>query len=215
MFSTQMIKALIDAANADGIKPASMLALAEVEGAASFEQDGRTPALLYERHIAWRQAGAISRFVQSAFAAAGLAIPKWSRATQYKDQGTSAKRLALIAKARGVHEEVANASASWGIGQTMGFLFKEMGFASACAMVEHMTGSSAGQVDCMVREIKNKHLIPHLNNLPASMPRLWRASITVRLCRKIRYDARIADAFKRWTRKLDGGACDRRAARPT
>jgi hypothetical protein len=141
-----------------------LLALVEVETSGNpFEQDGRTPALLYERHIAWRMAAKVSKALQSAFARAGLAIPKWSKATQYKDQGTSAKRLALIGQARALNAEVANQSASWGLGQTMGFLYAELGFASACDMVEHLSGNVAGQIECMIRELRNKHLIEPLN----------------------------------------------------
>jgi hypothetical protein len=47
--------------------------LVEVEtNGATFEQDGRTPQLLYERHVAWRQAKKISLAMQSAFAAPAL-----------------------------------------------------------------------------------------------------------------------------------------------
>jgi hypothetical protein len=154
MFSKTLIDAIVAEAGKSGIEPAALLALVEVEtSGAPFEQDGRTPTLLYERHVAWRQAAKISKRLQSAFAAAGLAIPKWSRSTQYKDQGTSAKRLALIARARAVNAEIANQSASWGVGQTMGFLYPELGFESACAMVEHMAGNLAGQIACMVQRV--------------------------------------------------------------
>lgn len=203
MFSASLIKALTDAAHRNGIDPAALLALVEVETkGATFEQDGRTPSLLYERHIAWRQAGKVSARLRAAFAAAGLAIPKWSRSTQYKDQGTSAKRLALIRKARAISEEVTNQSASWGVGQTMGFLYPELGFESACAMVEHMTGNVAGQIDCTIRELKNKSLIAPLN------ARNW--SRVARIYNgpgyaANRYDSRLADACKRWERKLAGG----------
>jgi N-acetylmuramidase len=75
------------------------------------------------------------------FANAGLASPKWSKATQYKDQGKSAQRIARITHARAIDENVANRSASWGLGQTMGFLAEEPGFTDATEMVDHMTGS--------------------------------------------------------------------------
>src|SRR5262245_40651321 len=96
MFSAIVTNAIIAAADRAKIERAALLALVEVETSGSpFEQDGRTPALLYERHIAWRMAAKVSKALQSAFARLGLAIPKWSKATQYKDQGTSAKRLDL------------------------------------------------------------------------------------------------------------------------
>lgn len=204
MFSQSLTEALIAAAGQYGIRPPALLALVEVEtSGATFEEDGRTPRLLYERHVAWRQAAKVSRVLQSAFAAAGLAIPKWSRSTQYKDQGTSAKRLALIARAIGIHSGVAKESASWGVGQTMGFLYPELGFASADEMVAHMTGSIPGQIDCMVRELRNKRLIAPLNAGDyAKVARIYNGPGYA----QNRYDVRLADADKRWQRKLAAGA---------
>ena len=203
MFSQSIVNAIGEAADKAGIERAALLALVEVEASGKpFEEDGRTPALLYERHIAWRMAAAVSKALQSAFALAGLAIPKWSRSTQYKDQGTSAKRLALIAKARAINEEVANRSASWGLGQTMGFLYKELGFASACDMVEHMTGNIAGQVDCLIGEVTRAKLVAPLNaHQWAVVARGYNGAGYA----ANRYDVRLADAWKRWTRKLAAG----------
>lgn len=203
MFSATLINALIDAARKNAIEPARLLALVEVETSGkTFEQDGRTPALLYERHVAWRQAGKVSARLRAAFAAVGLAIPKWSRSTQYKDQGTSAGRLAVIAKARAIDEEVANQSASWGVGQTMGFLYPELGFDSACAMVDHMTGNVAGQIECMIAELKNKRLIGPLNAGDwKTVARIYNGPGYA----ANRYDTRLADADKRWSRKLSAG----------
>lgn len=204
MFSQSLVDALVNEANKNAIDPAGLLALVEVETrGVTFEQDGRTPQLLYERHIAYRYAGKVSARVLSMFVAAGLAIPKWSRSTQYKDQGTSANRLKLIAKARGINEEVANQSASWGVGQTMGFLAAEIGFPSACAMVDHMTGNVAGQIDCMIRELKNKRIVAPLNaHQWATVARLYNGSGYA----ANQYDTKLADAFKRWSRKLAAGA---------
>jgi hypothetical protein len=203
MFSETLTKSIVEAANANGIEPPALLALVEVETSGNpFEQDGRTPALLYERHQAYRIAGKVSRALQAAFVRAGLALVKWAPKTQYKDQGTSAKRLALIGRARAIDAEVANQSASWGVGQTMGFLYRELGFGSACAMVDHMTGNLAGQIECMVREIKNKHLIEPLNRHEWPHVALIYNGKSYAVNR---YDVRLADAHKRWVRKLGAG----------
>ncbi len=206
MFSQSIVNAIKGAATKAGIEPAALLALVEVETSGNpFEQDGRTPALLYERHIAWRMAAKVSKALQTAFARAGLAIPKWSKATQYKDQGTSANRLALIAKARTIDAEVANQSASWGLGQTMGFLYAELGFGSACAMVEHLTGNVAGQIECMIHELNNKRLVGPLNAHDwAKVARIYNGAGYA----ANRYDVRLADSYKRWLRKLAAPAPD-------
>jgi len=204
MFSQSIVNAIGEAATKVGIEPAALLALVEVETSGNpFEQDGRTPAFLYERHIAWRMAAKVSKALQSTFARAGLAIPKWQKSTQYKDQGTSAKRLALIAKARSLDAEVANRSASWGLGQTMGFLYAELGYASACDMVEHLSGNVGAQIECMVRELRNKHLIDALN--AHEWARVARGYNGPSYAAN-RYDVRLADAWKRWQRKLASGA---------
>jgi N-acetylmuramidase/Putative peptidoglycan binding domain len=212
MFNDQLIKALVGAAEGAGIVPAALLAIAEVETAGStFEADGRTPQFLYERHIAWREAAKRSTRLQALFAKAGLAIPKWSRSTQYKDQGTSAKRLTLIGHARAIDAEVANRSASWGIGQTMGFLAEELGFANAVAMVDHMTGSIAGQIDCMIGEIRNKKLVEPLNAL--DWPHVARIYNGAGYAAN-HYDTRLADAHKRWVRRLATMAAGKYISQP-
>lgn len=212
MFSDAITRALIEAANSAGLEPAACLALVEVETSGKpFEDDGRTPALLYERHQAWKWAGKVSKALQSAFARAALAIPVWSPKTQYKDQGTSSKRLALIGRARAIDAEVANRSASWGLGQTMGFLYSDLGFASACAMVAHMDGSITGQIDCMLRELRNRHLIDALNRHE------WARVALVyngKGYKANNYDNRLADAYKRWVRRLATMADGKALAQP-
>jgi hypothetical protein len=201
MFALSIIKAIEDRAKAAKIEPAALLALVECETSGTpFEQDGRTPAFLYERHIAYREAKKKSGALQAAFVRAGLAIPKWSKATQYKDEGTSAKRLDLIARARKIDEEVANRSASWGLGQTMGFLARDLGYASATEMVAKMSGNVPAQIDGMIAELRKSKLVDALNAHDwAHVARGYNGPSYA----ANRYDTRLADAHKRWLRRLD------------
>lgn len=199
MFSDQVTHALVAAAQAAGIEPAALCALVEVEtGGKLFEQDGRTPQLLYERHVAYREASKVGKL--AAFVAKGLAIPKWNRATQYRDERTSAQRLDLMARAKAIDEETALRSASWGLGQTMGFLAPSLGFATAREMVAHQTGSIDGQIDCMVREIKRSHLVEPMNahDWP-HVARIYNGSGYA----ANQYDSKLAEAHKRWARKVE------------
>lgn len=200
MFSNALITAVIKAAATAGIEPAALLAIVEAEtNGEIFERDGQTPQFLYERHVAYREAGKVSDAILRAFRLAGLAIPKWSKATQYQDERTSQQRLDLMAKACAIDEEVAKRSASWGVGQTMGFLAQELGFADARGMVAHMTGSPDGQIECMVLELKKSHLIAPLNAHD------WRHVARVYNgpgFEANHYDEHLADAWIRWTRKL-------------
>lgn len=202
MFTDTNVKLIVDAASKATIDPAALLSVVECETNGSpFENDGRTPTLLYERHVAYREATKVGKDCLAAFVKAGLAIPKWNKATQYKDQGTSANRLALIAKARAVDEEVANASASWGLGQTLGNQYEELGFDSATHLVNYITeGGLEAQVKVLIAEIKAKNLIKALNGKD------W-----VTFARRYNgpgykanaYDTRMAAACKRWARKLE------------
>lgn len=200
MLTDKIALAIVAAAKAAQIEPAALLAIVEVEadGGRPFEQDGRTPCFLYERHVAWKEATKAGCL--PAFRVAGLAIEHWDRATQYKDQGTSANRLALMARAKAIDPEVACASASWGLGQTMGFLCHKLGFASAVEMVEHMTGSVDGQIDCMVREIHTSHLVEPMN--AHDWPHVSRIFNGAGYAAN-HYDTRLASAHARWSRKLE------------
>jgi hypothetical protein len=198
MIPDRVALALIDAAKANEIEPAALMALVDIEtGGRLFEADGRTPMLLYERHVAYREAAKYG--VQAQFVRAGLAIPRWDRATQYSDQRTSQQRLDLLARAKAIHEEVACRSCSWGLGQTLGSLAESIGFDSARAMVAHMTGSLAGQIDCMIREIKRSHLIEPLNAHDwAHVARVYNGPGYA----ANQYDSRLANAHARALRRL-------------
>jgi N-acetylmuramidase-like protein/putative peptidoglycan binding protein len=198
MFSDTITQRLVAAAKAHAIEPAALLALVEVEtGGKCFEEDGRTPAFLYERHVAWREAK--QRGCLTAFIRAGLATPKWDRATQYKDQRSSAQRLELMRRAKAIDAETALRAASHGLGQIMGNLAERLGFADAADMVAHMTGSLDGQIDCLLRELAATHLVAPLNAHEwAHVARIYNGAGYA----QNRYDVRLADAYKRWCRRL-------------
>lgn len=200
MIRDDIVHAVAAAAREQGIEPPALLAIVDVEtGGVPFETDGRTPQFLYERHVAFREAGAKSKALQSAFVRCGLAIPKWDKAKQYQDERTSAQRIQLISKAREIDEEVAHRSASWGLGQTMGNECHELGFESATAMVEFQTGSVANQIDCMIREIRKSKLVDALNGHNWShVARIYNGPGYA----ANQYDTKLANAYKRWVRKL-------------
>jgi hypothetical protein len=202
MFTDTNVKMIVEAATKAGIDPAALLSVVECEtDGAPFEIDGRTPTFLYERHVAYREATKVGRSILNAFVKAGLAIPRWNKATQYKDERTSALRLALIARARVIQEEVANASASWGLGQTMGNQFEELGFTSATELVEYMVdGGLPAQIKVMIAEIKAKSLIKAMN---AQDFETFARRYNGPGYKANKYDTRMAAAYKRWSRKLD------------
>jgi hypothetical protein len=165
-FEGAVLEQTVAVAKAHKAEPAAVLAVVQTESAGkSLEIDGKTPCLLFERHIFYRMLKKAGKTVQLNNAVAmGLAHPNWEPKTQYKDQGTSQGRLNLFAKARAVDDECACLSASWGVGQTMGFNGVEIGFKTGRAMLDYMiAGGVPAQVDCMMREIENKKLVAKLN----------------------------------------------------
>jgi len=201
MFSQEIIDAIVAAAKAQHWPPSALLAVVECETSGKpFEQDGHTPSLLFERHKFYSELQKHEPSKLKKAISLGLAIPKWSRSTQYKDQGTSAGRLAVIAKARAVDEEVANRAASWGLGQTMGFNAERLKYENATHMVGELSRGIAEQIDALVREIKTDHLDKYL------VAKNW-ASFAKGYngvgYKQNNYDTRMAAADARWQRRLE------------
>ncbi|WP_051346573.1 N-acetylmuramidase domain-containing protein [Bradyrhizobium sp. th.b2] len=200
MFSQEIIDAIVQAAKAEGWPASALLAVVECETSGKpFEQDGHTPSLLFERHKFYSELQKHQPSKLKSAIMAGLAIPKWSRNTQYKDQGTSAGRLNVIAKARKIDEEVANRAASWGLGQTMGFNAERLKYPNATEMVDELSKGIAEQIDALVREIKTSHLDKFLiaKNF-ASFARGYNGAGY----KQNNYDTRMKTADERWERRL-------------
>ncbi len=200
-FEPEVIKQVVNVARRNGVDPSGLLAVVEVESdGKSLEADGRTPRLLFERHVFYRELRKRAPDKLQRAIDAGFAIPKWDRSTQYKDQGTSQRRLDLIARVRQVDEECANRSASWGVGQTMGFLAEELKFPNANAMLKFMVdGGIPAQVECMLREIKNKKLISSINEHDwAHFARIYNGPGYA----ANQYDTRMAAAERKWRNKI-------------
>lgn len=192
--------AVVKVAKRAGFEPAALLAVVEIESLGrAFEMDHITPCLLFERHIFYRQLKKLAPGKLPAAEAQGLTRQKWDRATQYKDEGTSQARLQLISKARSIDEEIANQSASWGVGQTMGFNAKQCGFSSATAMVTAMADVTV-QIEAMVREINsNKSAAPLKRHDWANFARLYNGAGYA----ANRYDVRLEAAYDKWVKALD------------
>lgn len=204
MFTPSVIASTAEAAKRNGVEPAALLAVVEIESAGRpFEADGRTPRFLFERHVfyrelAKRQPEKLPRAVRER-----MANRTWDRATQYKDQGSSAGRMAVLARARAIDEECANLSCSWGVGQTMGFHARALGFSSATEMVAHMSrGGLAGQIDVMCRNITDMKLWPALK------AKAW-GTFAHRYngpgYKQNAYDTKMAAAYRKWTARLANG----------
>jgi N-acetylmuramidase len=213
MFTPNTIASTVEAAKKHGVEPAALLAVVEIESAGkAFEADGCTPRFLFERHVFHRELKKHAPQKLEHAVREGLAIPQWSRGTQYRDLATSAGRMSLLARARAVDTECANRSASWGVGQTMGFHAARLGFASATAMVEHMrAGGLAAQVDVMCRNISDMRL---WNALKARDFTAFARRYNGAGYRQNAYDTRMAAAYRRWVVQLGQVTPAKRTTKP-
>lgn len=201
-FSPDIVREIAKVAKANGIELAALLAVVEVESSGQpYEQDGVTPRFLYERHVMYRELKKRRGVARAASAIrAGLALPKWDRATQYQDQRNSTQRLALMKRAKDFDEECACRSASWGLGQTMGFHAESQGFKNAVEFVKWMTeGGVSAQITAMVKEIKKSGLVDEINRHD------W-AAFAYRYngagYKQNKYDERMAQAYAMWKTRL-------------
>jgi hypothetical protein len=201
-FTTAVIRDIVKVAKANKIGAAELLAVVEVESSGQpFEQDGVTPRFLYERHVMYRELKKRRGLARAEAAVReGLARTAWNKGVQYKDQATSPARLALMKRAKAFDEECACRSASWGLGQTMGFHAESQGHKDAVAFVAWMTrGGVAAQIQAMVKEIKKSGLVDKINShdWPGFAYRYNGSGYA-----QNQYDKRMAAAYERWRVKL-------------
>lgn len=197
MSINQIAGEVVKAAIANALEPAALLAVIEVESRGDpYEADMLTPRFLFERHVFHRELKRRAPDKLDLAKAEGLAHPDWRRKTQYKDQGNSAARLALLARARAVDPECTARSCSWGIGQIMGFNAEELGFANATAMLAHLTtGGVAAQIEAMIAHMRKIKILDALNQHD------WE-----RFARRYNgpgfkenaYDTKLANAYAKW-----------------
>lgn len=121
------------------IEPAALWAVVRVETrGVGFLRD-RRPQILFERHVFHRQTGG---------AFDGTA-PEISSATAGGYGAFGGHQYERLAAAIALHRPAALRSASWGLGQIMGFHAEALGYADAEAMVREMVASEDGQLRAM------------------------------------------------------------------
>jgi len=186
------------------VDPALFLAVVEVECPwEPFEQDGVTPRFLFERHKFYQYLVKLAPEQLQEAIDAGLAIPKWSRATQYKDLGTSKGRMKVLQAACKIHMEAAYCSISMGIGQVMGFNAAQLGYGTATQMFSTLrAGGIAAQLDAMWRFMQSKPGM--LDALKAGNWALFARLYNGPAYAQNDYDTRLEAAAKRFADEQDG-----------
>lgn len=169
-------------------------ALIEVETAGGgFDAQGR-PKMLFEPHVFWRELGEAKRRVAEN---QGLAYRRWGEKPYPKD---SYQRLQAAMK---IDRPMALRSASWGLGQIMGFNCKAAGYSTAEAMVLDFLDDEERHLEAMVRFIVSEGLDDELRE------HRWEAfarGYNGPGYAKHGYHTKLAAAYAKWAKRPDAGA---------
>lgn len=174
-----------------GIEVAALKAVIEVECKGSgFNVDG-TPVILFERHV-FRQ-----RLIANGKAVTADKAMRERPDLCSKTMGNyglySAQHGRLNAAAQ-YHRDSALESASWGIGQVMGYHWKVLGYPTLQNFINAMYRDEASQLDAMCRYIVTNKLINALKNKD------WRAfarGYNGPAYAKNSYDVKLGNAYKK------------------
>lgn len=166
-------------------------AVVEVEASGSgFDGLGR-PKMLFEPHVFYRELGEAKRAVA---VNQGVAYKRWGEKPYPKD---SYPRLQQAIK---IDRPAALRSASWGLGQIMGFNHKSVGFVSAEDMVADLLDDEERHLAHMLRFIEAESLEDELREHRwAAFARVYNGPGYA----KHGYDTKLAAAFAKWSRLPD------------
>lgn len=175
-----------------GVGEDEIHAVLDVEAAGSgFDKQGR-PKMLFEPHVFWRELGPGAK--RDRAAAGGLAYPRWKPGAYPKDS------YPRLIKAMAIDEEAALRSASWGLGQVMGFNAGAAGYPSAQAMVAHFIDDEEHHLRAMIRFIVTNKLDDELRRHD------WKGfarGYNGPGFAKNGYDRKLAASFARWQKIKD------------
>lgn len=138
-----------NAAGLLGVETAAVCAVLEVEtgNRGGFLAPGK-PAILFEGHVFWSQLSKRgldpAKYQKSN---EDILYPKWTKA-HYKGGTGEYDRLE---RARVIHREAADSSASWGLAQIMGFNYGACGCTNVDEFVRLMSESEGRQLELFVR----------------------------------------------------------------
>ena len=179
-------------AKENNIPYAALRAVIEVECKGSGFNSDNTPVILFERHIFRRQLIAngkktlADRLVKERPDLCYTSMGAYGKYSQQHDR---------MAQASKYDRTSALESASWGLGQCMGYHWKALGYPTLQSFINAMYKDEASQLDAMIRYIKVNKLDVHLRNLNwASFAKGYNgASYKVN-----KYDEKLAAAYNKF-----------------
>lgn len=180
-----------------GVGEDEIHAILDVESAGSgFDAKGR-PKMLFEPHVFWRELGPGAK--RDRAVVEKLAYPRWKPGAYPKDS------YPRLAKAMAIDETAALRSASWGLGQIMGFNHAAAGYSSAKAMVLAFMDDEDTHLRAMVSFIVANKLDDELRRHDwAGFARGYNGPGFA----KNGYDRNLAASFARWQKIKDTPVSD-------
>ena len=180
-------------AKALGIEVAALRAVIEVECKGSgFNADG-TPVILFERHVMRQRLIANKRDIDLSLISAERPDLCSKSTGAYGLYSAQHGRLNAAAQ---YHRDSALESASWGIGQVMGYHWQALGYPSLQTFINAMYKDEASQLDAMCRYIKVNNLVNALKNKDwKSFARGYNGAAYA----KNSYDVKLGNAYKKWS----------------
>ena len=179
-------------AKALGIEIASLRAVIEVECKGSGFNADETPVILFERHVMRQRL--ITNDKSKICDDMMIKRPDLCSKSTGAYGLYSAQHGRLNAAAQ-YHRDSALESASWGIGQVMGYHWKALGYSSLQAFINAMYKDEASQLEAMCRYIKVNNLIGALQRKDwEAFARGYNGSAYA----KNQYDTKLANAHARF-----------------
>lgn len=175
-----------------GIEVAALRAVMEVECKGSGFNSDNTPVILFERHIFRQRMIANKRDLDLALAMRERPDLCSKSAGGYGLYSAQHGRLNAAAQ---YHRDSALESASWGLGQVMGYHWKALGYPTLQNFINAMYRDEASQLEAMCRFIKVNNLVNALKNKD------WKAfarGYNGAAYAKNSYDIKLANAYKKW-----------------
>lgn len=174
-----------------GVGEDEIRAFMDVEaGGSGFDAKGRVK-MLFEPHVFFRELGPGKK--QTKAVKEGLAYARW------KPDGYPADSYPRLLAAMQIDEEAALRSASWGLGQLMGFNHAAAGYASPYLMIKSFADDEENQLRAMVAFLTAKKLAPALRaHNWAKIERVYNGGGF-----KGTYAAKMQNAYARWQQIKD------------
>ena len=198
---------IITIAGERNIKPASLLAVCEIEsGGRIFARIGGVDEQLirFEGHYFYRLLGTAKR---NQAVVQGLANRQAGKITNPRTQNG---RWKLLKKASLIDRDAALQSCSWGVGQVMGVHWRWLDYASIDDLVASVRSGLEGQIGLMLRFIEKSELLAPLQDEDW---RVFARAYNGPSYAKNDYDRKLAKAYEKYAILLGDKPAARRTAR--